>query len=122
MNETRELMSALFDVVLPASEQPAQAWMGSPANCVEAPRRSTPPDFKTPSRPVVIYAEWRSRLSGPELKARHRAQMPSPEPAMAAPPSSLPTDKEHLCRVGWWPALTVATHGSALLLVCSILM
>lgn len=111
MSTTTRLSEARLELALPGAPGPVQEWVGSPANSLDAPPKSG----LWSGRPQVIYAEYKPRLTGPELRARYRGA------AMAAAPdegyprkvarSSAPTAlRDRAGKLGqfWWSALVVA--------------
>lgn len=113
MSTTTRLPEARLELAPPSAPGPVHEWVGTPANSLGAPSKSG----SWPGSPQVIYAEYKPRLSGPELLARYQGAAMS-APAMPAEGSRPKVDRSSAWvalrdRVGrprqlWWLALVVA--------------
>ncbi|TNC65151.1 hypothetical protein [Rubellimicrobium roseum] len=109
MSDFGGLPRARLDLAWPAGERLVQQWIGVPANRAEPPRSS--PDLPTlptaSGKPQVIFAEYRPRLSGPELLAKHKGLPRMLRPVLPTRPVRQNTHHRRLT-MAWWPMVAVA--------------
>ena len=110
MSTITRLPEARLELAPPGGQGPVQDWVGTPANSLDAPSKS---GLRSGS-PQVIYAEYKPRLSGPELLARYQRASVTAVPDRGFRPkvdrSPAPTtlcDRAGRLRQGWWSALVV---------------
>ena len=111
MSATTRLSEARLELALPSAPRPVHEWVGTPANSLNAP----PHTALWSGMPQVLYAEYKPRLSGPELPARYRgavvtvaADEPSRGEADRPSARSALRDRADRLRRSWWSALVVA--------------
>lgn len=111
MSATATTSELHLELAMPGAPGPLHDWVGPPANSLDAPPKSR----LWSGRPQVIYAEYRPRLSGPELLAKYRgtAMAAAPDEGSRREVNRLSARSVLRYRVGklrqsWWSVLVVA--------------
>jgi hypothetical protein len=109
MSATTRLSEARLEHALPGAPRPVHEWVGAPANSLDAP----PTRGLWSGSPQVIYAEYKPRLSGPELLAKYQRGTTAPDEGSrrevdrSSARATLRGRSDKL-RQFWWSALVVA--------------